>query len=375
MRTIPAPNPLVAPTFQTRSSQPRHAESPRVGPQSRKLSYYDYGALLSHHGVYNFLIGGRGLGKTFGAKRRAIKRNIRYGELFIYLRRYTDELKGVRETFFADIQHEFPDWDMEVRGNRLVRASAASRFDRKREWVTMGYLVALSTAQQLKSASFHLVTTIIFDEFIIEKGVVQYLPNEANVFNGFFSTVDRWQDKTTVFFLANSVSITNPYFIEYGIMPREDDPEFVKMKDGFIVCHFPDAADFASEVRATRFGRFIEGTDYAEYAIGNQFADNHLELVDGKTAEAKYAFTLETRLGAFSVWWDIDADLYFAQAKRPGHEKLFTLLPERMSEEKVLLLYNDLLVQRLRNAFRTAKIMFDTPATRNSFVDVFRKKS
>lgn len=324
--------------------------------------------------MYNFLVGGRGLGKTFGAKRRAFRRNIDKGELFIYLRRTQKELTAVRETFFADIAHEFPDWDFEVRGNTFVRSPASSRSAKKREWAVMGYLIALSTAQKMKSVAYTRVKTIIYDEFIIENGLVRYLPDEANVFNNFYFTVDRGQDKTTVFFLANAVSITNPYFLEYGILPKEDSPEFLKLRDGFIVAHFPKAEEFANQMLATRFGRFIAGTDYADYAVGNQFADNHDDLVDGKSRDAKYMLTLETRLGIFSVWWDMDADQYYVQRKRPGQEKIFTLLPETMSEEKTLLVYNDLLVQRLRRAYRVAKILFDNPATRNMFIDVFRRK-
>ena len=43
----------------------------------------------------------------------------------------------------------------------------------------MGYALALSTSNILKSTSFDGVTTIIFDEFIIDKGCYHYLQNEV----------------------------------------------------------------------------------------------------------------------------------------------------------------------------------------------------
>src|SRR5690606_5610588 len=96
-----------------------------------------------------------------------------------------------------------------------------TRDEKKRQWSTVCYFQCLSVGQQVKGASFDLVTSIVFDEFIIEKGLIQYLPDEATAMTNFYSTVDRNQDKTRVYFLANSVSITNPYFLEYDIRPDQ----------------------------------------------------------------------------------------------------------------------------------------------------------
>jgi hypothetical protein len=43
---------------------------------------------------------------------------------------------------------------------------------------TFGYAKRLTEAQDLKSATFSKVTTIIFDEYAIEKNKRYYLPNE-----------------------------------------------------------------------------------------------------------------------------------------------------------------------------------------------------
>lgn len=349
---------------------------PAAGPLKKKHPYYDYGTLLSHNAVYNFLVGGRGLGKTFGAKKRAIDRYLRHGEQFIYLRRYQKEMIA-RETFFADIQHLYPQWDFRPNGNKFEVAPASTREDKRRNWETVGYAIPLSTAQQQKSVAFPRVTTIIFDEFIIEKGVVHYLPDEATVFNNFFSTVDRWQDKTKVFFLANSVSIVNPYFLKYDIIPVQGE-EWIKIRDStgsvFGIVHLPDDKLFAKSVLDTRFGRFIEKTDYADYAVGNEFADNGRELVGVKNPHARHLFNLETRLGWFSVWQDPLGDEYYAAQRLPGNQLTYTLLPENVTEDRILLLPNDRPVQRLRTAFGFGRIKFDLPQTRNIFLDLFKQQ-
>lgn len=333
------------------------------------LEYYNYDKLMSYNGVYNFLVGGRGLGKTYGAKEKSIRAALTKGHQFIYLRRYKSELAASRNTFYADVEHLFPDWDFAIKGQSAVAAPVSTRDDKKRAWIVMGYFVALSTSQTQKSVAFPKVRTIIFDEFIIEKGAIRYLPDESTVFNNFFSTVDRYKDKTRVFFLANSVSIMNPYFIEYEIRPDESN-EILVTADGFIVCHFPESEAFASGVYETKFGKFIKDTDYASYAIGNTFSDDHDALIADKDSRARYLFSLECKNGTFSVWNYKDG--YHITDRLPKNQLKFTLLPDRMAEDKTLMTFKDKPLGSLRTAFRQASITFNKPSTRNTFAEVFK---
>lgn len=341
---------------------------------SVELDYYNFDKLYSHNGVYNFLIGARGLGKTYGAKKKVTKAGIDKGDEFIYLRRYKEELKTAKETFFADFAQEFPEYDFRTDRHFAQYAPIETRDDKKRKWVTIGYFIALSTAQSQKSVAFPKVKTILYDEFIIEKGMVQYLPNEAEAFTNFFSTVDRNKDKTRVIFMANSVSIENPYFIKYKIEPQADQ-EWVKKFDGFIVCHFADSAEFKAGVYRTKFGKFIAESDpdYAEYAVGNGFKDNHNNLLARKLPNAGYVYTLETKSGIFSVWRDWQENKWYIQAKRPKQEIMFTLLPEKMAEGKKLLFYGDKQVQLLRAGFKSECVYFDSPHSRNAFLQIFTR--
>lgn len=334
--------------------------------------YYNYARLLSHNGTYNFLVGGRGLGKTFGAKEKAIKDFIRTGtEQFIYLRRFRTELAAAKHTFFDDVAFKFPRYDFRVHGVFAQMASIDDRESGKRNWVTIGYFVALSVSQSQKSVAFPNVTKIIFDEFISESSYQKYLPDECTVFNNFYSTVDRYQDKTKVFFLANAVSIMNPYFIEYNIEPSGSDEIIVK-NDGFIVVHIADSDKFTTSVYQTKFGRFIKNTDYATFAVGNSFDDNSDDLIALKHSQANYLFTLEVKNGIFSVWNSIGSNEYYVQVKRPKQETVFTTVIEHVSRTKLLILKNDAPLGYLRTAFRQGRVSFDTPNTRNAFLEIFK---
>lgn len=346
-----------------------------IVPEAQKKvhPYYDFGPCLSRNGTYNYIVGGRGLGKTYGALKIGIRNFIRRGEQFIYLRRFTDEIKAVRNTFFDAIMHEFPEWEFRVNGIKLEIAPISTKDDKKRPWKIMGFLIVLATAQQVKSVVFNNVKLIIFDEFIIEVGVNHYLPNEADVFDGFYSTVDRWQDKTRVFFLANAVRMDNPYFNEHEIEPSGND-EMIVLKDGFIVAHFPNSADFVSSVSTTKFGQFIKGREYEKYAIANQFSDNRSELVRPKDPRAIHRFNLETHKGWVSIWHNRLTAIYYVSKQIPPGQLEYTLIPGRNSKDKLLLLHTDDVMNQFRAAYRAGQVEFDRPATENVFMDIFNKK-
>lgn len=351
----------------------------------KKHPYYDVQRILTFNAILNFLIGSRGLGKTFGFKVWAIKRNIKYGKQFIYLRRFQPEIKTSKTEFYSDIISMFPEWEFRTHGNWAQRAialdpkeydteAAYNKALKQRTWVTMGYFVTLSVAQSLKGVSYHNVETIIFDEFIIEdERHHQYLSNEANVFLNFYVTVDRFQDRCRVFFLANSVTISNPYFIKWKIRP-DQLPELSTRDDGYMLIHLPDADDYKSSVRSTRLGQFIAGTDYESFAIGNEFKDAHHGLVKKRPSTATHQFNLELTDGKVSVWYDSPSSDYFVEEKLvQTYAPMYTILPHMMGSDKVLVTFQDKVLAYLRTAFRGARVYFDGPESRNSFVEIFKR--
>lgn len=346
--------------------------------------WYNFAKIFSFNALIMILCGGRGLGKTYGAKKKGIKDAIRTGEQFIYLRRTVEELKTARATFFAAIEREFPDWDTRLDGKtgqiapRIKREkgesdTAYAKRVKARNWITVVHFVALSTAQNIKGSDFPLVTLIVFDEFIIEKSSSNhYLKNEVEALMNLYSTVDRGQDKTRLLLLANSVSIMNPYFAAWDIQP-DRLPEFSVHADGEIVAHFPDSEDYQKSIYETRFGKFIAKNmpDYAAYAVGNEFGDANDKLIAAKTAAAKYKYTVETDAGYFSVWYDMKRGVYFILNKRPGNERILTLTSENMDKGKIRVTLTEPVIRSLRAAFNRGAVEFDKPSTRNAFVPVF----
>jgi predicted AAA+ superfamily ATPase len=83
-----------------------------------KSLYYDPNKMLSYNRILNFIIGARGIGKSYSMKVYPIKRFLKYGEQFIYVRRYKPELKKVTQ-YFDNIKHEFPNHEFKVKGREF----------------------------------------------------------------------------------------------------------------------------------------------------------------------------------------------------------------------------------------------------------------
>ena len=345
----------------------------------KDFKWYNYNRILSQNSMWTLVVGPRGNGKTFGAKVRALKAATRHGRMFIYLRRYKEELTLAKETFFTDIEAAglFEEWDFRVVGRVAQMSHVELRDDKKRVWHDIGYFVSLSTAQSYKSVSFANVDTIIFDEFILEKGHQRYLVNEMNVFKNFYSTVDRNQDRVKVFFLANAVSIMNPYFIDLKITPSGNDElgRIGRMSDGtyYVSYHFIKDADYVDQVTDTKFGQFNSGTQFEAFANKSEFSDNHSALVEFKPPEAFYWMTLETENGTFAVWCAHDPRRYYVTHKLPQQQVVMVLDLARVTEDNYFLPYSSKQLQVLRSCYYGGNVRFESAEAREAFRQIFKR--
>ena len=288
--------------------------------------WYDIGETLSHNCLFNFIIGSRGSGKTYGAKKRAIKIFLERGHQFVYLRRYKEELDETAESYFNDIiiNNEFPDVKIEYRaGCYFVNDTLA------------GYAMALTKAKDYKSISYPLVYFIIFDEFLIEdNGYARYLKNEVKQFLNFYMSIDRYRG-CTVFFLANSVSMVNPYTLYWNLsLPYGSNIT----KKGDVLLQLVQDEEFIRERKQTRFGKLIEGTDFAEYAIENKFTNDSKSFIMKKTEKSHYYFTFFYMGQPYGVWIDYSVGkMFVSENVDPSRRIVYSLTVDDHSPNTMLL--------------------------------------
>lgn len=266
--------------------------------------------ILSFNCLFNFIMGARGCGKSFGAKEFCIKQAIEKGRQFMLLRRTEVELSDAAGTFFDDVCEKFPEkvfryhnkkFQVNEKDNETGGALIGS------PWETIGHGAYLSGARRKKSVPYPKVMYIIFDEFIVPGyGVGKYLPDEVTTFLEFYETVARMRP-VQVLFLANALTTINPYFLYFNLRVPKSKTGFLRVSDE-IVIEIPKSTEYKSAKKETRFGKMIQDTEYGKYAIDNEFVFEDKESMAKKPGSAFYLFTLTIDSTDFGVYLDKKTD-------------------------------------------------------------------
>lgn len=276
---------------------------------------------LTHNRLWNMIVGPRGGGKTYGAKQYCIDNFIKKGEQFGYIRRYSEDLKKAldKSKFFKDIAPAYPDYEFKSDRNYLyIREKPADPAEPWKEKDIAGYALQLSTAGNLKSISYPNVTTLVFDEFLLENGAQHYLKNEPWLLLNLYETIARpgtGHPRTVLFMLANALTVTNPYFIYFECKwPTRQD------KNGKWIWKHPKRPILVEDVKndlfietkqKTEFGALVAGTDYGEYSISNKFLLDNDTFIEKKSPAARHYFNFTYLDKVFGVWTDYTAGLMY----------------------------------------------------------------
>lgn len=187
-------------------------------------------------------------GKSYGAKNFVIKQKIKNNSDFIYLRRYENELNEIfshskysSRDFFDDIKITFPDTKLEAKNKKFYLNDEV-----------FGYAKRMTAAQDLKSATFENIKTIIIDEYFIEKNKRYYLPNEGMILAGILDSVIRNRDDVRIFILGNAVEGIefSPLFSFFDLqLPYNNDIKL--FKDNTILVQYMRNEEFRKERQNT----------------------------------------------------------------------------------------------------------------------------
>lgn len=323
--------------------------------------YYNPNKMLSYNRILNFVIGARGIGKSFAMKEFPIKRFIKNGEQWIYVRRYKPELKKIHN-YFDDVSFKFPENKLQVKGrNFLIDGKQA------------GWAIPLSAWQSEKSNAYPNVTTIIFDEFIREKDNSNYLPNEVEALLNLMDTVFRNRDNVRCICLSNAVTIVNPYFLYFNLVP-DTSKRFNAYRD--ILIEIPDSKDFSEERRKTRFGRLIEGTEYGDMSLDNKFVNDSSVFIEKRSKASKFKFAVIYQGMTMGAWVDVDEGLmYLSTDYDPSSKHIFALSTDDLNENTLLMTSwrSNYYLNKLVSAFKNGYLRFDNQVLRNVGYEMFKK--
>jgi len=140
------------------------------------MRYYNVNKILKKDSVYNMIFGERSNGKTYALLKLAIENKIKHNAEFVYLRRWRDDVKGVRMKQLFKSLIDNGEIEKITKGKYTSVVFKTGMFylctyseDNEplfNEDDKLGYSFALSENEHNKSVSYPKVTTIVFDEFI-----------------------------------------------------------------------------------------------------------------------------------------------------------------------------------------------------------------
>lgn len=164
--------------------------------------------------IFNFFIGGRGIGKTYSVLKEIYDKEIP----FIYLR-YTNTELDIAVN--SDIFHPY--------GDKITYKKIEEGFySFNIEGNVIGYGLSLTTFKSKRGIDFSWIKLIFFDEFIPEIGARKVISYAGDVFQNMYETVNRnreFNNEDPVLFIgcANSNDINNPLMKDLKlIQPAEE---------------------------------------------------------------------------------------------------------------------------------------------------------
>ena len=178
---------------------------------------------------YNFIVGGRGTGKTYTSLEVA-KNNAENGSKFILLRRQQNQTDTILTPEFSPFKklNMNNDWNVQpakVNKNTGGFYNCEVKDDKNVPCgEPLGYALALSTIANIRGFSADDVDLMVYDEFIPEKHE-RSIKNEGDAFMNAYETINRNREldgkkPLQVLCLANANNLSNPIFVRMGLVEK-----------------------------------------------------------------------------------------------------------------------------------------------------------
>ena len=239
-----------------------------------------------------------------------------------------------------------------------------------------GMTMALSKAYKYKSVNLSEYDTVVFDEFLPEDG--RYLKDEVAKTLNLYQTIARGYNQpirpeVKFVFIANNVTLNNPYFRELKIRERVQlGSRYTVDPDRAWVLELTNNAEIADAIAQTPFGKMIAKTRYGDYALHSQFYLDDDTFIEKPTGNSNYFCTLVFKGKKYGVFEYTDLGLFYISRKYDATNKnVFSITTEDHKPNYLLLYrnrYNPLFVM-LKFAFDNALLRFDSGESKFMFLD------
>ena len=325
--------------------------------------YVDIEKILSYKLPFNFLLGGRATGKTYGALKTLYQSDTR----FMLMRRTQAQCDLINKPEFNPYKVICSDLGVDIRVrsiskyNSLIYESFGDDAEK-----TLGYTCALSTIANMRGFDASDCKVLLYDEFIPERHE-RAIKSEGSAFANAYESISRnrelqGKDPLQAVCLANAFNIANPIFLEFGLVGicekmKAKGQELYINRDRGILIALLDKSRISQQKKDTALYR-VAGGSFADMALKNDFAYN--DSSDVKSMSLK-EYRLLCTVGEISIYKHKASRKYYISEHRSG------TAPEYKSDEVGVKRYQKKHGIMLYAAYMRGDITFENILTKSLF--------
>lgn len=304
--------------------------------------------ILSVPATYYWIIGGRGIGKTFSALKWAYENKIK----FLFLKRTETQLKLLSK------KDTNPFKNLNRAGVSNVTTSPISEklhgfyemdSDYKAIGEPIGYMAPLSTFASMKGSSYEDVEVVIYDEFIKEAHEKR-IESEAKALMNALETIGRNRElegkpPLKLIALSNSNDIANDYFFYLNLVTllekmAKNEKTMTYLPERECVIFNIMNSPISEKKKETSLYKLTKGTDFYEMSVNNSY-NVDFSRYSGRNIKG---MTPVLTVGEITLY-EKDNEYYFTPFKSGGKCDLYPATPEGLRVFKtenrwLLALYN-----------------------------------
>lgn len=326
------------------------------------MIYYDAREDIEKGLPFNFIIGGRGIGKTYSVLRyHSIERQI----TILYLRTTEKEL----DVNVSKISNPYKKLNFDFKRNIKVEPGEIRTFYEGDTF--LGYSAALTTFYNMRGLDFSDVDVIIWDEFM--KKSYRKLKGIATAFLELYESICRnrelqGEEPVKVYLLSNAVTINSELLDELKLTPvlesmvRKGQRRYTDKERGVYI-HFP-YSDVSEEKKHTALYKLAQDSEYIDFALDNIFTEDSYFLVERKPlVEYKPVVSIDK----LYIWKHKSESIFYVSASK-GDCIHFT------EKDSYVLFYKNWGI-KLRENFAAGRIYFESFYLKNKFLDLVKWKN
>ena len=324
--------------------------------------YLDIAKILSYGVPFNFIVGGRATGKTYGALKYAYESHTR----FILMRRTQAQTDLINKPEFNPYKAINTDLGSDIQVKSISKYNSRIFEPAEDGEQLLGYTCALSTISNMRGFDASDCKLLIYDEFIPERHE-RPIKGEGAAFLNAYESINRNRElkgepPLQVLGLANAFNIANPIFMELGLVGRcekmknSDQELFIDRERGILLVLLQHSKISAAKADTALY-RLSSGS-YSDMALSNDFIYNS---TDNIKAQALKEYKLLCTVGEISIYRHKSKREYYVSEHRTGTAPLYK------SDEVGIMRYRRKYGIVMAPAYVNNRVLFENILTKSLF--------